>query len=106
MFQTPKGLPPKREIAHEIFLQQNTPLPNIGMYRLLVIENEVFKKQVKELLENGIIRPSSSSCGPWRMCMDFRSLNKITVKNHYPLPHIDDWLDQLKHANYFTRLDL
>ena len=76
------------------------------MHRLSVIENEVFKKQVQELLENGIIRLSSSSCGSWRMCMDFRALKKITVKNCYPLQHIDDLLDQLKHANYFTKLDL
>ena len=55
VFQTPKGLPPKREIAHEIYLQQDAPLPNIGMYRLSVIENEEIKKQVQNLLENGFI---------------------------------------------------
>ena len=76
------------------------------MYRLSVIENEEIKKQVQELLENGFIQPSSSPCGSWRMCVDFQALNKIMVKNFYPLPRIDDLLDQLKHAVYCTKLDL
>ena len=44
--------------------------------------------------------------GTWRMCVDIRALKKITVKNHYPLPRIDDFLDQLRYAKYFTKLDL
>jgi hypothetical protein len=117
LFQVPKGLPPKRQVEHEIQLQQDVPLPNIGMYRLSVLENAEIKKQVQELVEQGVIRPSASPCGSpiilvpkkdgtWRMCVDFRALNKITVKNRYPLPRIDDLLDQLKHAVYFTKLDL
>jgi hypothetical protein len=117
VFQEPKGLPPKREIQHEIQLHQDVSLPNIGMYMMFVLENEEIKKQVQDLLERGVIRPSSSPCGSpivlvpkkdgtWRMCMDFRALNKIMVKNRYPLPHIDDLLDQLKNAVYFTKLDL
>jgi hypothetical protein len=117
IFQEPTGLPPKREIQHEIQLQQDAPLPNIGMYRLSVLENAEIKKQVQELLDKGVIRPSTSPCGSpivmvpkkdgmWRMCVDFRALNKIMVKNCYPLPRIDDLLDQLKNAIYFTKLDL
>jgi hypothetical protein len=117
IFQVLKGLPPKRQVEHEIQLQQDVPLPNIGMYRLLVLENAEIKKQVQELVEQGVIRPSASPCGSptilvpkkdgtWHMCMDFRALNKITGKNRYPLPRIDDLLDQLKHAVYFTMLDL
>jgi hypothetical protein len=55
VFQEPQGLPPRREIQHEIQLQQDAPLPNIGMYRLSVLENEEIKKQVQELLEKGVI---------------------------------------------------
>eukprot|EP00253_Pinus_taeda_P033537 PITA_33537 len=116
LFQEPKGLPPKKGIVHDIILQQDVPLPNIGMYRLSSLENVEIKKQVQELLEKGFIRPSTSPCGSpiilvrkkdgsWRMCIDYRALNKITIKNHYPLPRIDDILDQLKEVVYFTKLD-
>ena len=75
------------------------------------------KKQVQDLLDQGAIRPSTSPCGSlivsvpkkddtWRMCIDYRALNKITVKNIYPLPRIDDLIYQLKHVVYFTKLDL
>jgi hypothetical protein len=117
MFKEPKGLPPKRGIQHEIQLQQDCPLPNIGMYRMSVMENAEIKKQIQELLDKGVIVPSTSPCGSpivlmpkkdgtWHMCVDFRALNKITVKNPYPLPRIDDLLDQLKDDKYFTNLDL
>jgi len=107
VFQEPSGFPLKHEIQHEIHLQHDASLPNIGMYRLSSIEMEEIKKQVHEFLNQGVIRPSSSPCSApivlvpkndstWRMCMDYKKLNKIMVKNQYPLPQIDDSLDQLK----------
>jgi hypothetical protein len=86
------GLPPKREIQHEIHLQQDSPLPNVGMYMMLVVEMTEIKKQVQGLLDQGVIRTSSSPCvslimmvlnkdGTWRICVDYWALNKITVKN-------------------------
>jgi len=103
MFQEPRGLPSKREIQHEIHLQHDAPLPNIGMYKMLTIEMEEIKKQVQELLNQGVIKLRTSPCGSpivlvlkkygtWRMCMDYRALNKITAKFFYPLPRIHDLL--------------
>jgi len=82
LFKEPKGLPPKKGIVNDIILQQDVPLPNIGMYRLSALENAEIKKQVQELLEKGFIRPSTSPCGSpivlvrkkdgsWRMCIDY-----------------------------------
>ena len=117
LFQKPRGLPSKREIQHEIHLQHDAALPNIGMYRMSSIEMEEIKKQVHKFLDQGVIRPSTSPCGSsimlvpkkdgtWRMCVDYQAIKKIMVKNQYPLPLIDDLLDQLKNAIYFTKLDL
>jgi hypothetical protein len=81
-----------------------------------VVEMTKIKKQVQGLLDQGVIRPSSSPCGSsivmvpkkdstWRIFVNYRALNKITVKNRYPLPHIDDLLDQLKNVFYFISLN-
>ena len=59
MFQEPKGFPPKRGMQHEILLEQDCPLPNIGMYRMSVMENAEIKKQIQEFLEKGVIMPST-----------------------------------------------
>ena len=74
------------------------------MYKMSILEMTEIKKQVQDLLERRVIRPSSSPCGSlivmvpkkdgtWQMCFDYRALNKITVKNQYPLPHIDHLFD-------------
>jgi hypothetical protein len=117
IFQEPDRLPPKREIQHEIHLQNYSPIHNVGMYMMSVVEMIEIKKQVQGLLDQGVIRPRSSPCdssimmvpkkdGTWKMCVDYQVLNKITVKNRYPLSHINDLLDQLKNVVYFTNLDL
>ncbi|XP_031500273.1 uncharacterized protein LOC116264278 [Nymphaea colorata] len=117
LFEDPQGLPPRHLIEHEIQLQTDASLPNLSMYRNSVLENEEIKRQVADLLEWGVVQHNSSPCGSpvvlvpkkdggWHMCIDYRALNKITIKDRYPLPRIDDLLDQLKNARFFTKLDL
>jgi hypothetical protein len=86
-------------------------------YRMSVEELKELKKQLTELQEARYIRPSSS---PWgapvlfvqkkdgsqRMCVDYRSLNDVTVKNKYPLPCIEDLFDQMRGARVFSKIDL
>ena len=75
------------------------------------------EKQIRNLLEQGFIKPSASPCGTptlfvpkkdgrWRMCMDYRALNKQTAKDRFPLPRIDQLMDRLGKAKIFSKLDL
>ena len=117
LFSEPRWLPPRRAIEHSIALMDGAPLPNACLYRHSLLESEEIKRQVQGLLEQGVIKPSCSPCGSpiimvpkkdggWRMCVDYRALNKISVKNRYPLPRIEDLIDQLQPAMFFSKLDL
>jgi hypothetical protein len=117
VFQEPKRIPFKREVENKIQLFPYSPLPNIELYTQFILEANEIKKQLQQLLEKHVIRPSTSPCGSpiiivpkkdgtWRMCIDYRALNEITLKNRYPPPRIDDLLDQLHHVKYFTKMDL
>jgi len=111
------GLPPKRQVEFVIDLIPGATPVARSSYHLAPSEMEELKKQLQERLDRGFIRPNSS---PWgapvlfvkkkdgsmRMCIDYRELNKITVKNRYPLPRIDDLFDQLQGATYFSKIDL
>ncbi|XP_041011297.1 uncharacterized protein LOC121255072 [Juglans microcarpa x Juglans regia] len=111
------GLPPDRETKFVIELEQATTLVHKSPYRMAPSELKELKVQIEELLAKGFIRPSSS---PWgapvlfvkkkdgtlRMCIDYRDFNKVTDKNKYPLPKIDDLLDQLRGAAIFSKIDL
>ena len=111
------GMPPDREIEFVIDLVPGTSPIAKRPYRMAAPELAELKKQLEELQQSGFIRPSSS---PWgapvlfvkkkdgslRMCVDYRALNEVTIKNKYPLPRIDDLFDQLKGAKYFSKIDL
>lgn len=111
------GLPPPRSVDHAIDIEAGSKLPNLPMYRHSHKEQEELVKQLQAYLDKGFVRPSTSNCaspvlfvkkkdGTMRLCVDYRALNKITIKNRYPLPRIDDLLDQLQGARYFTKIDL
>jgi hypothetical protein len=110
------GMPPDRDIEFVIDLIPRTPPIAKRPYRMAASELAELKKQLGELQQSGFIRPSSS---PWgapvlfvkkkdgsmRVCVDYRALNEVTIKNKYPLPRIDDLFDQLKGAKYFSKID-
>lgn len=115
--ELPTGLPPKRGVDHEIVLVPGANPPSRAPYRMSVRELQELKKQLDENLKQGFIRPSRSPFGSpvlfvkkkdgtMRLCVDYRALNKVTVKNKYPLPSISDLLDQLQGAKIFTKIDL
>ena len=113
----PPELPPSDRVTHGIELVPNAKIPPRKLYRQSIPELTETKKQLTEYINAGHIRPSTSPFGApillvkkkdgtMRMCIDYRGLNDITVKNTFPIPRIDDLHDQLGKAHYFTKLDL
>jgi hypothetical protein len=114
----PVGVPPRRNRVHEIPTEPGHTPPFRPLYRLSPIEMEEACKQVTFLLERGLIEPLVSPYGAsilfvskpdgrgLRMCVDYHALNSVLIKNRYPLPRIDDMLDTVAEAKYFTSLDL
>jgi hypothetical protein len=111
------GLPPDREIEFTVDLITGTQPIHKAPYRMAPAELKELKEQLQELLDRGFIRPSVS---PWgapvlyvkkkdgtmRLCIDYQELNRVTIKNKYPLPRIEDLFDQLKEAKVFLKIDL
>ena len=111
------GVPPEREVNLSIEVVQGTTLILRAPFRMTPIELKELKTQLYELLDKGFVRPSVS---PWgapvlfvkkkdgtlQMCIDYRQIKKVIVKNKYPLPRIEDLFDQLKGASVFSKIDL
>ena len=111
------GSPPVREIDFSIELLPGSMPISQAPYRMAPAELKELKTQLQELVDKGFIRPSMS---PWgapvlfvkkkdgtmRLCIDYRKLNQVTMKNKYPLPRIDDLFDQLRGASVFSKIDL
>eukprot|EP00253_Pinus_taeda_P024423 PITA_24423 len=118
VFDKPHELPPSRgEHDHSITLVPGAQPLNVCPYRYLFTQKNEIEKIIKERLEGGVIRPNISPYsspmvmvlkkdGEWRLCRDFRALNKMTVKDKFPIPLVDDLLDELNGAQFFTKLDL
>jgi hypothetical protein len=117
LFQDPKQLPPSRPFDHNIPLIEGVQPVNVKPYRYSPTQKDEIERQVKEMLLNGVIHPSSSPFaspvllvrkkdGSWRFCVDYRHLNAITIKNKYPMPIVEELLDELSGAKWFTKLDM
>ena len=113
----PKGRPPKRDIVYEIRTEEGAKPSSRPPYRLRSTEQDKIEERVKDLLAQGFIRPSASPYGVpilfvpkkdgrRRMCIDYRGLNKYTIKDQFPLPYIDSLLERLGQATLFMKLDL
>ncbi|GKB56364.1 putative reverse transcriptase domain-containing protein [Tanacetum coccineum] len=111
------GLPPTRQVEFQIDLVPGAAPVARSPYRLAPTELQELSTQLQELSDKGFIRPSSSPWGApvlfvkkkdgsFRMCIDYRELNKLTVKNRYPLPRIDDLFDQLQGSRVYSKIDL
>ena len=111
------GLPPVREVEFTIDLIPGTEPISIPPYRMAPVELRELKAQLEELLSKGFIRPSIS---PWgalvlfvkkkdgslRLCIDYRQMNRVTIRNQYPLPRIDELFDQLQGSRVYSKIDL
>ena len=110
-------IPPDREIDFQIELTPGIEPISKAPYRMDPLELKELKVQMEELVSKGFVRPSTS---PWgapilfvnkkdgslRLCINYRELNKMTIRNQYPLPRIDDLFDQLQGARVFSKIDL
>ncbi|CAO2169811.1 unnamed protein product [Urochloa humidicola] len=117
LFEIPSELPPPRACDHAIPLIEGAAPIQVRPYRYAPALKDEIERQIKEMLDKGIIQKSSSSFsssvllvkkkdGTWRFCVDYRHLNAITIKGKYPVPVIDEFLDELANASWFTCLDL
>ncbi|XP_017413041.2 uncharacterized protein LOC108324610 [Vigna angularis] len=117
VFREPQGLPPERKVDRRIPLKEGTEPISVRPYRYPHLMKTEIERQVEEMLKLGVIRPSNSPYssplilmkkkdGSSRFCVDYRALNRVTVADKYPIPIIEELLDELQGARYFSKVDL
>ncbi|KAK1646376.1 hypothetical protein QYE76_064181 [Lolium multiflorum] len=117
VFSEPNSLPPRRQWDHAIALEPGAKPTNTRPYRYSPLQKDEIERQVNEMLAAGIITASMSPFaspvllvkkkdGSWRFCVDYRRLNELTIKNKFPLPVVDELLDELAGTKFFSKLDL
>ena len=109
-------MPPQRVVDFCIEIHPSTSPISMTLHRTAPIELQELRVQLQELLDKGFIRPSTSPCGApvlftkkkdktLILCIDYKQLNRVTIKNRYPLPRIDDLFDQLRGARVYPKID-
>ena len=115
--EMPNKLPPIRGIEHQMDFVPGATFPNRTAYRSNPEETKELQRQVEDLMSKGYMRESMSPCvvlvllvpkkdGTWRMCVDCRAINNITVQYRHPIPRLDDMLDELHGSCIFSKIDL
>jgi hypothetical protein len=117
LFADPTGLPPVRPRCHQINLLPGTLPVAVRPYRYAYVQKAELESQCAAMLRQGVIRPSTSSFstpvilvkkvdGSWCMCVDYCTLNSKTVKDKYPIPVVEELIDELRDVVFFTKFDL
>ena len=117
VFQTPKTLPPFRAVDHRIHLKPSLAPVNVCPYCYPYFQKDAMEKIMKEMLDCGFIRPSTSPYSSpvllvkkkdrsWRLCVDYCALNALTIRDRFPIATIDKLPDELTHATVFSKLDI
>jgi hypothetical protein len=117
VFSEPSGLPLSRDYDHRIHLKPHVEPVVVAPYRYSQLQKNELETQCIKMMQQGIIRPSTSPFSAlvllvkkhdntWRFCVDYRALNEVTVKDKFPIPVVEELLDELNGAKFYTKLDL